>query len=168
MMRNLRVALSAAVLLMALCAACSRTSDPLTATDVQCVPRGLRADGLPSEWQAFADHIHACVVLDPAGVPALEIIAVSAISSHEQRSEPSKRVDMPRPLILLPGGTAVGRLPYNYPDDPPATTRLQFSAWRNAIPERIEIRLRDPTVSGDRAVVLLWNAERREYLAAVK
>jgi hypothetical protein len=120
---------------------------------------------LDDEWQPFAAHIHACVVVDPAGIPALEILAVSAQSFYGARAQGSATVVTPLPAILLPGGKLAGRLPYNYPDDPPRATTLEFSRWQAGLPRRIAMHVRDPTVTGDHEVVLLLDVAARKYAA---
>jgi hypothetical protein len=117
---------------------------------------------LEAEWQAFADHIDACVVVDPEGTPALEILAVSAQRFYSTRPLGSATVAMPLPAILLPGGRLVGRLPYHYPGDPPRTTTLELSQWQAGIPQRIEMRMREP-LTGDHEVVMLLDAASGTY-----
>lgn len=149
--------------LLVLCAACSNESaeSGLTAAvpDIQCVPRGLGAEGLDDEWQPFAAHIQACVVVDPQGTPALEILAVSASGLGD-----TQRTAVPRPVILLPGGRPVGRLPYNYPDDPPVTTTLEFAQWQAGIPYRITIRVQGR--SGAQVLAMMWDGTNRRYNVA--
>ena len=105
----------------------------------------------------------------PDGTPALEIIAVSANNYYERLSEGTDLVPMPLPLILLPGGRVAGRLPYNYPDDPPLATTLQFSEWRDEIPQRIEVHVQEAAGSGDRAMTpMVWNSRTGKYQAGEK
>jgi hypothetical protein len=120
---------------------------------------------LTAEWQRFAAHIHACVVIDPRGMPALEILAVSAQSFYSAQPPQSMTVNLPRPAILLPGGQLAGQLPYNYPDDPPWTTTLAFSRWQAGLPERIAMRVHGRAVAGDHDVVLQWDVAARRYAA---
>jgi len=134
--------------------ACSKAPnlEDVESPELQCVPRGLGAEGLGTEWQSFAGHVYTCVVLDPDGIPALEIIGVSVPGLDQSRSAP-------RPLILLPGGRMVGRLPYQYPQDAGRSVRLRFEAWHHGIPERIGIGLADTVAPSS----LMWNGERRVY-----
>ena len=44
----------------------------------------------------------------------------------------------------------VGRLPYNYPDDPHIDVELKIADWTGERPSQLDIFLHDPTVSGDR------------------
>ena len=125
------------------------------------MPRAVGAAGLESEWQPVAAHIIACVVIDPDGLPALEILSVSAQSLYDERRRDPATLAMPRPLILLPGGRLAGRLPYGYPDDPPRATTLEFSQWRAGLPRRIAMRVNAPT--GEHLVVMQWDAMTASY-----
>lgn len=137
-------------------AGCSDPSLQVAPTEAQCVPRGLGAEGLPAAWQPFADHIQACVLLEPDGTPALEVIAISAAGAELSRA--------PHPLILLPGGRVVGQLPSHYPQDPPWLVQLHCDAWRGGIPGRIEVHLQDGADAGHRArLTLRWNARQGLY-----
>jgi hypothetical protein len=150
--------------LLLLCGACAKGPESSSIETVQCVPRGLGAEGLDAQWQPFAAHIQACVVIDPAGMPALEIIAVSVTSLAEMKPHRSEALALPKPLILLPGGRIAGRLPYNYPQAPPAATTLRFSDWHEGVPARIDVQVSGPATSETHATRRLqWDAQRGEY-----
>jgi hypothetical protein len=163
--------LSMALGVLLCCGGCSRTAHEATqsaqparlrAAAIQCVPRGLQAAGLAEEWQAFSAHIHACVIVTPAGIPALEIITVSALSYYAQVS--AGRVRMPAPLLLRPGGEIVGRLPYAYPDDPPLATTLQFQEWQDEIPRRIEVLVHNAARPGEQQTFrMVWDSAAGGY-----
>ena len=73
---------------------------------------------------------------------------------------------MPKPLLFTPAGKVVGSLPYNFPDDPPFSLEVTFTEWKSGFPQRIELFLRDPTVSGDHALTpLAWDAAANRFLA---
>ena len=71
---------------------------------------------------------------------------------------------MPNPLLLSPSGEARGSLPYNFPDDPPATLRVTFAEWRSDFPHRIDLYLSDPRASGNRALPALhWSSKEKKF-----
>jgi hypothetical protein len=125
----------------------------------------LQAEGLGMEWQPFAAHIHACVIVTPAGVPALELIGVSAESYNAQASAARGAV-LPRPMLLRPGGQVVGLLPYNFPDDPQWRTKLRFKNWHQEIPGQIEMHMQGATLDEDKIIKLIWNPARGMYVEA--
>ena len=136
--------------------ACSRDSGNAANTDLQCVPRGLGAEGLGSEWQGFAEHVHTCLVVEPNGIPALEIISTFG--------QPAQRDAAPLPLILLPGGRLVGRLPHHYPRDAGRPVQLRFEDWQRGIPQRIVVRMEDPSgATGADRLVLRWDVRDKVY-----
>jgi hypothetical protein len=72
---------------------------------------------------------------------------------------------LPKPILLDRAGNSVGNLPYAFPDDPPFTLSVTFGGWKGGWPERVDLFLSDPTVSGDHALApLIWDAAARRYV----
>jgi hypothetical protein len=94
----------------------------------------------------------------------LYLVAVSAQRYYSPLPSGAVTVDMPRPILFSPEGVKVGTLPYNFPDDPPFALEVTCAGWREGFPHRLELFLRDPTVSGDHALApLVWDTARRSF-----
>lgn len=120
--------------------------------------------GLPTVWAPFDRDLESYEVHNAAGAVVMRVIAVSAQRSYAREPQGTLTVKMPRPLIVAADGSTVGELPYNYPDDPPFDLRVRFVAWSDGWPQRIELQLTDPTVSGNRALPpLLWDPATRRF-----
>jgi hypothetical protein len=73
---------------------------------------------------------------------------------------------MPQPLLFSPGGSQLGTLPYNFPDDPPLQLHVTFTDWVRGFPQRIDLRVIDPTAGGDRDLPsLVWDEPRSRYMS---
>jgi hypothetical protein len=135
---------------------------------ISCAPRTGGAAGLPDEWREFAPEIDECLVSGVDGAVALRLIAVSGQRFYAGKPDGTVTVPMPKPLILAATGAPVGRLAYNYPDDPPFASKLSFKDWRGGIPRQIVIAVKDPTVTGDHALVMNWDDAKRAYVGGTE
>lgn len=133
----------------------------------QCVPRSTGAAGLPAAWQAYAPFIDTCTLIAPNGTSALTLVSVSAKRYYANRAPGAEAVELPRALIVGATGRVTGELPFAYPDDPPRALELSFADWRGGRPWRIDMLVRDPTVSGDHSLPpLLWDPIASQYVAS--
>jgi hypothetical protein len=168
--RRLR-ATTVALMAAALLTACHDTSAGQTAVMVGVTPADCVAPDasvrarLDEAWQPFLPFTRACTVRSPERQPALLLVSVWAERYYED-SRSAVQAAMPKPLLLTTSGATVGRLPFNYPDDPPAALTVTFHDWRDGFPRRIELFVKDPAALGDRALPpLRWNETSRQFVA---
>ncbi len=147
-------------------AACDSTPGPQSTAAVGfvCAPRAAGAADLSGEWQTFAADIDECSLRGADGAVAVRVVAVSAKKFYARQPDGAPTVGMPKPLIVSATGKTIGRLPYNYPDDPPFASALNFEDWRDGLPRRIRIAVTDPTVSGDHELAMTWDESKGEYV----
>lgn len=149
------------------CAA--RTARPTTRLDpASCNPvSNTEAARLSPDWQSFLPHTMTCRILDASGKAVLSVVTVSADRLYAKAPAGAPTVDLPKPVILSPDGSLVATLPYAFPDDPPFALEVTFADWERGFPRRVELFLRDPTVSGDHALnPLVWDETERRFVRA--
>ena len=155
-----------------LLAACDSSRDTQVAAapaaGFTCTARASGVAGLPGEWQPFAADIDDCALHGADGLVALHVITVSASRFYARQSSGAATVDLPKPLIISATGKQIGRLPYNYPDDPPLASTLAFEDWRDGLPRTIRIAVTDPTVTGDHDLSMAWQESRGEYVGGTE
>ncbi len=128
-------------------------------------PRSGETARLPRTWDAFRPYVKVCDVADGRGKIPLTLATVSAADFYRKQPDGAPTVELPKPILFDASGDSVGSLPYSFPDDPPFELQVTFAGWRAGWPERVELFLNDPTVSGDRALdPLVWNGAARRYV----
>jgi hypothetical protein len=124
---------------------------------------------LSEEWGPVLSFTDACDVKDERGATVLVLVAVSASKYYEKLPQGADTVAMPKPILFTPGGENVGTLPLNFPDDPPFALQVTFANWENRWPRRIEMFVKDPTVTGDHSLEpLVWDEARRRFDSRVE
>jgi len=120
---------------------------------------------LPVEWAPFSAFTRACPVLGPGKRKDLLLITPSAENYYKhQPGTQANAVKLPAARLYLPGGRFCGTLPYAFPDDPPLEMSVRFSEWRGgSVPTKIDLEISDPTASGDRRMVMLWDPATQMY-----
>jgi len=145
----------------AACEPARLTVNPNSCTEVS----DLQKAWLPAEWAPFVRYVRACPIRQTGPKPAIVLISVFAADYY--RNQPGNevlQVKMPRPILFSPTGTVLGRLPFNFPDDPPAELRVTFAEWQAGFPARVELFLKDPAAGGDRSLrPLVWDPQRAEF-----
>jgi hypothetical protein len=123
---------------------------------------------LPATWSAFLAHVKICEVADGGGKTPLTIATISATDYYASLPDGTRTVDLPKPILFNTAGENVGTLPFTFPDDPPFSLDVIFGRWASGWPERIDLFLHDPTVSGDRPLdPLVWNAAARRFVSGL-
>ena len=152
--------------------ACAAEHRPPTGklTEAACRPAvSVETRDLPPAWARVLPYTNACEVKDDKGATVLVVLAVSAARYYEKLPSGTETVAMPKPLLRTPGGETVGALPLNFPDDPPFALQLTFGNWVEGWPRRIDMFVKDPTVTGDHAIEpLLWDAASRHFVQKAK
>lgn len=106
-----------------------------------------------------------CPVRRPGGAIGLYVLSIDALDLDRSLPADALAPTLPEAALVLPDGQIVGKLPYAYPADPPVTLDITFSDWTDALPGAVRVFVKDPTVSGDRALPpLVWRADRRQYV----
>jgi len=149
---------------------CAATTEPrprpLSPSTCTPIGSGERA-WLGAEWQPFLSSVDACPVRDERGGTALLIVTVSAQRYYAPLPDGTITKALPKPLLVKPGGRVVGALPYSFPDDPPFELEVSFADWRDGFPWRVELFVRDPTVSGDHGLEpLRWDPTAQRFTGA--
>ena len=130
------------------------------------LPTDSERKSLPSDWADLLPHVRSHDVVRADGEVALTVVAVSALSVYDKQPPGALTIRLPKALLIAKSGEVVGELPMSYPDDPPFELEATFAAWVAGWPQRIELFVRDPTVSGDRALPpLVWDAQARRFRA---
>lgn len=126
------------------------------------LPAALAKD---EAWKRLERFVVRCAVTDVRKATKLIVVSVSAPAYYAaQKGKNVDQIALPAARILGAQGEAFGKLPYAFPDDPPVSMRLRFLEWRDGQAQRIEMRISDPTASGNRTEYLRWRAEKKEYL----
>ncbi|GEM_PF-6509578 len=131
-----------------------------------CIPLSdTQQRWLTSEWQRYLDYTRICGIQNSKHKTVLLLVSVHADLYYKaQPGQSVLQVQMPRPLLFLPSGAALGSLPYNFPEDPPAELRVTFARWVQGFPERIELYLTDPRAAGDRSLSpLIWDESKKKF-----
>jgi hypothetical protein len=124
---------------------------------------------LAAEWSPFLSYTDACEVKDGRGKTVLVLLAVSAPRYYERLPSGAETVSMPKPVLFTAGGENVGALPLNFPDDPPFALQVTFANWKDGWPLRIEMFVKDPTVTGDHSLEpLVWDEALRRFDARTR
>jgi hypothetical protein len=120
---------------------------------------------LPAEWTPLYRYVRACPIEQVGTKPAILLVSVFAADYYkDQPGDGVPQVKMPRPILFSPTGKVLGRLPYNFPDDPPTELQVTFSDWQAGFPARVELFLKDPAAGGDRRLrPLVWDRQRAEF-----
>jgi hypothetical protein len=120
---------------------------------------------LTQEWSQFSRYVRACPVKESTEKTAIVLVSIDAAGYYkDQAGTDAPQVRFPRPILFSPTGKVLGRLPYNFPDDPPTELRVTFSDWRGGFPMRVDMFIKDPAAGGDRNLrPLVWNRQREEY-----
>ena len=145
------------------CAATSAMA-PTAKEIISCDPATGGSIPAGAEWEPFSAFVDECLVHSPGGNLALSIISVSAERFYRDKPSGTEIVNFPKPIIRSTGGRVIGRLPHSYPDDPPVSIRLSFGEWKDDFPQRIEIFVEDPTVSGNHVLpALIWDRDKDRF-----
>ena len=118
---------------------------------------------LPLEWQPFTPYTRVCAVRERSGAkPVLRLISIFATEYYKnQPGKAVQQIKMPEPILFSLTGQILGRLPFNFPDDPPTELRVTFCAWKERFPQRIDLFLKDPAVLGNRTLPpLIWDSTK--------
>lgn len=149
---------------------CERTRQNVARDDPSVSPSDCAAPDpalqgrLPAEWTPFLPAVRTCSVRATDGTAVLRLVSVWA-DIYYQASDSSLQVEMPRPLLLTASGDPVGRLPFNFPDDPPRELTVTFRDWKDGFPRRIDLFVKDPAVLGDRELPPLhWDGAGRQFV----
>lgn len=127
-------------------------------------PTSVQVKWLTEEWDNFLPFVRVCPIINKQKETVMLVVSVWADLFYSGKPQGFVDVSMPLPLLFLPQGRLVGRLPMNYPDDPPNELVVTFGNWRRGFPEKIDLLVKSPTPSGDQVVPsLLWNTETRSY-----
>jgi hypothetical protein len=120
---------------------------------------------LPAEWAPFLRYVKVCPARQAGAKPAVLLVSVFAVDYYkDQPGNVVQQVEMPRPILFSPTGTVLGRLPVNFPDDPPEELQVTFSDWQASFPARVELFVKDPAAGGNRSLrPLLWDRQRSVY-----
>jgi hypothetical protein len=132
-------------------------------------PSALERQALSPEWASFLEHARSYDVGPAQGRVALVVVSVSATRFYRHRPSGSVAVALPKPVLLTPQGKLVGQLPMSFPDDPPFELAVRFTAWQNNWPNRVDLFVKDPTVSGDRPLPsLAWDVSTARFVDTAK
>jgi len=122
---------------------------------------------LGQEWERFLPFVRSCEV-KRGNSPPIYVLAISAedFEATLPRDAPAER--LPKPLVASSDGRVLGRLPIGFPDDPPRSSEVSFSDWVRGFPRQIQISVNDPTVLGDRVIVMDWYPTAKTYVSRQK
>ena len=102
-----------------------------------------------ADWGKFAKSVRICPIAKLHLKPGVLIASVWADLYYSKQADGAETVAMPNPILFSATGERLGRLPTNFPRDPPAELSLSFSDWRNGVPFRISMCVISPTASGN-------------------
>jgi hypothetical protein len=131
----------------------------------QCIPVPPQQRAwLGEDWERFLPFVHSCEVKRQKSRPIFVLsVWAEQFEATLPKGAPAER--LPKPLIASSDGKVLGRLPVGFPDDPPRSSEISFSNWVRGFPRKIRIVVNDPTVTGDRTLVLEWNPESGSYVS---
>ncbi|GLQ98955.1 hypothetical protein [Dyella mobilis] len=177
----------ALVLFLAMAATSARGSEQVSVDPKACgkVPDRLvdaAAKIVGSDWPQYRPFMCLYPVRSPKGDVPLFLLALdvdradeanSATFLHGKPMDPHDTLEqidpIPMPAIMGANGALLGTLPVAFPEDPPATTAVYVSDWRDDFPHRIALRVDDPTQ--DTAVrppycppSWIWNAAKKKFI----
>jgi hypothetical protein len=159
------IVVAAAAQLIAGCTGIAKLPTGNLAT-ANCTAADSDARGtLGPEWHAFLRYVDTCDVKDADRRTVMRVLSVSASRYYAGLPDGVETVTFPKPILVTPAGHMVGRLPLNFPDDPPLVLHVTFVDWAEAWPRRIEMFVQDPTATGDHALPpLIWDASGNRFV----
>jgi hypothetical protein len=118
---------------------------------------------LGPEWSLYLKFVKSCDVKQSKTV-VLYVISVWDDEYYASLPETEPAVKFPKPILMSPAGKTLGRLPLDFPRDPPRTLDLTFARWSAGFPHEIRMWLEDPTVLGNRSLPSLeWDSQTNTY-----
>lgn len=117
------------------------------------------------DWRPFSDYIRVCRVENGKRNAALYIVSVWAGLYYRDKPSGTVTAAMPKPLLFNTQGKRIGKLPVNFPEDPPVELHVEFTDWRNGFPYQIRLCVISETASGNQALpVMRYIASNQTYV----
>jgi hypothetical protein len=118
---------------------------------------------LGPEWAPYKAFTKSCEVKQ-GKTTALYLISVWADDYYAKQPASAEAVKFPKPILAAPDGKPLGRLPMDFPVDPPRTLSVTFARWVSGFPHEVRLWVDDPTVVGDHSLPSLeWDPAAKTY-----
>ena len=132
----------------------------------QCAPMPARdVAALGAEGVTLARYVERCRVPGPDGRDAMQVDIVRIDRATDDGFFKHRAADaVPLPILRLPSGRIVGRLPEGFPVDPPGELKVRFLHWQGAMPREIALYEAGESALAPHALPLLrWDERGRSY-----